>query len=201
MIEIPDEQYVDYVQLRRQRDAPKQKRGILRRIWDAVVKTVFGVFILLLCAAFFLLILDRLRFIPPTIVDRAVGTPQTSFQTRQGGAGGARQQPTITPGLTPFYGAPGETNQGAGGEEESTATPAPTADTQLTAIAIKFAPTETAQAAEWEGLAADGHRYFYDPYTLATPEPGFGGYVEGQCSDEEKVKASFLLQQMCGGGE
>lgn len=176
------------------------KQGTLRRIWGAVVNIVLGLFLVSLSVALLVLLADRFGAIPHALVDRALGTPQTTFQTRQETQGGGRRPPTITPGLTSFYGAPSQPSredQGMGGEPTATAAPAQlTADTHLTAIAIQLAPTETAQAVEWAAIEGP---YFYDPYTLATPEPGFGGYVAGECGDKEKVKESFLLQQMCEG--
>lgn len=110
--------------------------------------------------------------------------PQDRPTALDGQSGGA--------GLVPFWGSPEPV-------EEATPQPTPTPDTgpTLTALAIVSGPTETAAAVQWRGLEADDYRYFNDPYSLETPEPGFVGYVAEQCADPEKVKKSFLLQQMC----
>lgn len=183
-VELTDDQYVDLV-----RRARRQGGGFF---W-----TVFG---LILMGLLVLLTLDHFGKLPPELVEKIVGKPQAVFSTPVPAPGlpapVIRENPpppVPTPPQPAIMAAPDSPTPTA--TPQPTATPDPTDMTRLTAIAIRFAPTETAMAVEWKAIEGP---YFYDPYTLATPGAGFQGYVERECS---KGVQSWFLEQMCQEGE
>lgn len=167
----------------------QERAGRRRRfsLSGCIVWIAAGIMFLVFMAALLPNIIASYSSLLPASIGRLISTPQITFQTRQetqGGAGSGRQ-PTITPGLTPFYGAPGEQDQGATAEATATTTMAPTA----TPTAF-WNPTEiaafTATAEAW-----------YDPSTLPTAPPAFVQYTEDACADSERVGESRTLQLFC----
>jgi hypothetical protein len=199
----PDEtdRYID----ERIRRAMHPKRGIVGRVWGLITGLIWLVLIGLVIAVF--AFAARVQYgLPIPLPQSLVSTAAVTFSTAAAPLPTARQVPVG--GAQPVPAQPAFVDHGAAPwptltptAEEATDTPALTSNTQLTAIAVKFAPTETAQAVEWRALSANDYQYFYDPYTLQTPETGFVEGVKEKCRDPEKVKASATLQLFCGGGE
>lgn len=189
-IELTDNQYLDLVlQARGAQKAPSHRLGCSGLIIGLLMLTMIG--------AFAILTAHTLGYIPSAWYGAYIGTPQTTFSTP---AVPAQQQPVVQSQqrYTPFYSQPDAAPiaQPApvlqGDLPGATATPMPTQE------GVFWTPEEqTAFAVE----ATATSEAFYDSQTLATPEPTFVQYVNEQCQDAEKVKRSWLLQQMCTGGD
>lgn len=175
MIEIPDDQYVEYVQLRKAKRAPVARDSWWTKFF------IIGV-LLLLC----LLTADHFKLIPQSLIDKVLPAAQTTYSTPQASPGGAgRQEPPSSPlpRFTPFYG--GAVIAG------ELATVEPTATSEAASSSF-YTPEEQA------AFQATDEAFYTE---IPTAEPAFIEYVDERCKDAGAVEESRTLQLFCGGAK